>query len=79
MPLLPKKKVLTSEKVTTSEQVEKGTKLLDYIKYAVFNIRRKDLDNFQEQSKVSIGQFKLDHEFLKRKASTLKMDIYILY
>ena len=79
MPLLPKKKVLTSEKVTTSEQVEKGTKLLDYIKYAVFNIRRKDLDNFQEQSKVSIGQFKLDHEFLKRKASTLKMDIYIHY
>ena len=79
MSSFPKKKVLTSEKVTTSEQVEKGTKLLDYIKYAVFNIRRKDLDNFQEQSKVSIGQFKLDHEFLKRKASTLKMDIYIHY
>ena len=52
---LPKKRVVTSEKVTASEEVDKGTKTLYVIKEAVFMIRRKDLDNFDGQSKGSTG------------------------
>ena len=39
-------------------------------------IRRKDSNNFEVQSKGSTGWFDLDHEFLKRKFSTLKPDFY---
>ena len=52
---LPKKRVVTSEKVAAIEEVDKGTKTLYVIKEAVFMIRRKDLDNFDGQSKGSTG------------------------
>ena len=42
---LRKKKVVTSEKVTPSEDVDKGTKNLDDIKEAVVTISGTDLDN----------------------------------
>ena len=60
-PLL-KKQVVTSEKVTTSEEVEKCNKNLDYMKVEVVKTRRKDLDNFEGQSKGSRGRFNLDHD-----------------
>ena len=60
---LSKNKLLTTEKVITSEEVEKGTKNLDDMKEAVVTIRRKDLDNFEGQSKGSTGWFNIDHEF----------------
>ena len=46
MPLL-KKKLLTTEKVTTSEKVDKGTKILDDKKEAVVTIpfSEKNIDN----------------------------------
>ena len=47
----PKKKIFTSEKVTTSEEIYKGTKKLYDMKDVVVTIRRKDLDNFEGQSK----------------------------
>ena len=47
----PKKKILTSEKVTTSEEVDKDAKKLIYMKEAVVTICWKDLDNFEGQSK----------------------------
>ena len=37
---LPKKKVVTCEKVTTSEEFDKDTKILDDIKNSVVPIRR---------------------------------------
>ena len=46
---LPKKKVVPSEKVTPSKEVEKVTTLLNYMEDPVHTIRRKDLDNFQGQ------------------------------
>ena len=54
MSLLPKEKVtpflkktlLTTEKVTTSAEVDKGTKHLHGMKEVVFMIHRKDLANF---------------------------------
>ena len=46
MPFL-KKILLTSEKVTTSEEVYKGAKILIDIKEEVVTIRWKDLDNFR--------------------------------
>ena len=55
------KTLLTTEKVTTSEEVEKDTKKLDDMKEAVVPIHRKDLDNFEGQSKGSPGWFNLDH------------------
>ena len=61
-PLL-KKTLLTSEKVTTSEEVEKDTKNLDNMKEAVVTIRMKDLDKFEVQYKGSKGWINLDHEF----------------
>ena len=60
---------MTREKVTTSEEVDKGTKNQDDTKEAVVTIRRKDLDNFEGQSKGST-------EFLERKFSTLEPDLY---
>ena len=44
-------KLLTTEKVTTSEEVDKGIKFLDDMKEEVFTISRKDLDNFEGNSK----------------------------
>ena len=61
----PKKKVATSEKVTTIEEIDKGTKNLDDMKEAVFTIRKKYFDNFEWQSIGSTGWFNLDHEFLE--------------
>ena len=49
------KTLLPSEKVTPSEEVEKGTNLLNYMEYLVVTISRKNLDNFQEKSTASIG------------------------
>ena len=49
----PKKKLVTSEKVTTSEEVEKGPKNLDDIKEAVLTIRVKDLDTYEGRYIVS--------------------------
>ena len=69
-----KKKVVTSEKVKTSEDVDKGTKNLDGIKQAVFTILGKDLDNFEGQSKGYTSWFNLNDEFFKRKISTLEPD-----
>ena len=46
------------------------------MKEAVVTIFRKYSDNFEGQSKVSTGWFNLDHEFLKRKFSTLEHDFY---
>ena len=43
------------KKVTTSEEVDKGTKNLDYMKNAVVTICRENLDNFEGQSKGSTG------------------------
>ena len=43
----PKRKIVTSEKVTTSEEVDKGTKTLYDMKEAVVTILRKDLCNFE--------------------------------
>ena len=42
----------------------------------VHTIRRNYLDQFQGQSIVSTGWFNLDHEWLKRKFSTLEPDFY---
>ena len=58
---------MTSEKVTTSEEVDKVTENLDEMKESVVTIRRKNLDNFEGQSKGSTGWFNIDNEFLKRK------------
>ena len=63
---LPNKKVGTSEKVTPSEEVDKGTKIFDYMKYGVVAIRRKYLDNFEGYSIGPTSWFNLDHEFLER-------------
>ena len=67
---------MTNEKVTTSEEVDKGTKHLYDMNEAVVMIRGKDLDKFEGQSKGSIGWFNLDHEFLKRKFLTFEPDFY---
>ena len=56
------KTLLPSEKVTPSEEVEKGTNLLNYMEYLVVKISRKNLDNFQEKSTASIGWFNIDNE-----------------
>ena len=47
------------------------------MKEAVVAICRKGLDNFEGHSKVSTGWFSIDHEFLKRKFSTLEPEFYI--
>ena len=44
---ISKEKVATSDKVTTSEEVDKGTKFLDDMKEVVVMIRRKDLYKFE--------------------------------
>ena len=67
---------MTTEKVTSNEEVDKGTKTLHDMKEAVLTIHGKDLDNFEGQSKGSRGWLDLDHEFLKIKFSTLERDFY---
>ena len=59
------RKILTTEKVTTSEEVEKVTEKLEDMKEAVVTICRKDSNKFEGHFKVSTGLFNLDHEFLK--------------
>ena len=46
---------MTSEKVTTNEEVDKDTKILDSMKEAVVTIRRKDLDHCGGHYKGSTG------------------------
>ena len=46
------------------------------MKETVVTIHRKDPDNFEGQYKRFTGWFKLDHEFKKRKFSTLEPDFY---
>ena len=70
------KKVVKSKKVTTCEEVKKGTKKLDDMKEVVVTIHREDLDNFEGKYKGSTGWFNLDHKRLKRKHSTLEPDFY---
>ena len=60
---LTKKEVLTSKKVTPSEEVEKGTKHLDDMKEEMITIRRKDFNNFEGQSIGSACWFNIDNEF----------------
>ena len=73
---LPKKKVAPSEKVTSSEEVEKVDKTLYDIEELVVTIRRKNLDNFQGQSTVSTGWFNIYREWLKEKFSTLEPELF---
>ena len=65
-----------TEKIKADEEVNKGTKKLEDMKKAVVTIRSSDSDKFECQSKGSTGWFNLDHEFLKRKVSTLEPDFY---
>ena len=73
---LSEKRVLTTENVTTSEEVDKGTENFKDTREAVVMICRKDSDNFEGQSKRSTGWFNLDHEFLERKFSTIEPEFY---
>ena len=52
-----------SEKKTLTKDVDKGTGELEYMKEAVVKICRKDIDNFEGQSKGYTGWFKLDSNF----------------
>ena len=61
----PQKQLAPSEKVKTSKEAEKGTKVLDDIEDVVVTIRRNNLDNFQGNSIGSTGWFNLDCEWLK--------------
>ena len=46
------------------------------MKDAVVTIRGKDSDQFEGQSKGYTGWFNIDHDFKKRKISTLEPDLY---
>ena len=65
-----------TEKITTNDDFDKGTEKLEDTKQAVVVIYRKDSDKFEGHSKGSTGWFNLDHEFLKRKISTLEPNFY---
>ena len=67
---------MTTEKIKTSEEVDKVTKKLEDTKEAVVTIYRKDSDKFEGQYKGSTGWFNLDHDYFKRKFSTLEPDLY---
>ena len=67
---------MTSEKDTPSEEVDKGTRNLYYIKEPVVTIRRKYLDNFEGKSIGSTGWFNIGDELRKKKFSTLEPDFY---
>ena len=69
MSLLPKKvapflkkKIVPSEKVTPSEEDEKGTNILNSMGEPVQTIRRNYLDKFQGKSTGTTGRFNLYHE-----------------
>ena len=49
---------------------------MEYTKKAVVTIIRKDSDKFVGQYKGYTRWFNLDHEFLKRKVSTLEPYFY---
>ena len=53
------------ENKSLTKDVDKGTGELEYMKDSVVTIRKKDLDNFEGQSKGSTGWFKLDSGFLR--------------
>ena len=82
--LFPKKKVVKSEKVTPSEEVDKGTKHLDYMIEAVVKIHREYLDNFEGQSIGSTDWFNPDNEFQKEsflqlERNSIKNSLKILF
>ena len=52
-----------SEKKSSTNDVDKVTYELEGMKKAVVTIRGKGLDNFDGQSKGSVGWFKLDSGF----------------
>ena len=56
------KKIVTSENITPSEEVEKDTNLLNDTEQPVHMICRKDLDNFQGQSTGSTGWSHLNNQ-----------------
>ena len=58
--------------IITNEDVDKGTGKLEYMKEAVFPIRRKDFYKFKGQSKGSTGWFNVDNEFQERNIFTLE-------
>ena len=72
----PKKQLILSEKVTPSEEVEKGTNILNNVEEPVLMTHEKYLDNFQGKYTASTGWFNLDNEWLKRKVSTLEPEFY---
>ena len=74
----PKKKVAPSEKIIPSDEVERGTKTLNYTEETVVTICRKDLNNFQGKFKRSTCWFNIHCERLKEKFSTLEPDLYTL-
>ena len=71
-----KKKISPGEKITPSDGVEKGTKVLYDIKEILVTIRRKDLNNFQGEYTISMRWFNLDRHLLKENLSTLELDFY---
>ena len=74
---ISKEKVDPSEKVTPSDDVKRGTNILNYTEYPVVTIRRKDLNKFQGQSAGSKVLLNLHHEWLKRKFYILEPDFYL--
>ena len=65
-----------TENITTNEEDHKGPEKLEDMKEAVVSIFMKYLDNFEVQSKESTRWFNLHHEFLKISFSTLEPDLY---
>ena len=54
-----------------TKDVDKGTEEFADMKKEVVTIRKKGLDKFQDQSKISTGWFKLDSGFLKTTFSII--------
>ena len=68
MSSFPKKKVapLLKKKLLLSEEVEKGTNILNDMEEPVHMIHRKDLGRFKGKSTVSTRWINLDHECLEK-------------
>ena len=69
-----KKETVTTlflEKKSSTNDVDKGTDELAYMKKVVVKILRKGLDKFEGQSKGSTVWFKLDSGFLQTTFSTM--------
>ena len=62
MPLTTKKIIVKSEKVTPSEEVKKGTNILNNTEEQLITIRGEHLDNFEGKSTGPTGWFNFDHE-----------------